>query len=737
MILSLPASVLTALLLSNVVLAQNSTIVTSVDRPQGLIPVTESSQASLDVPTTDNNVATSAAASSYVATTTSTPVAETTPTTSYVDTTTSTSSLATPSSTLVAATTPSTSYVATTSTSVAETTPSTSYVDSSSATSTAVVTSDSRPSPYVPKVESSAASLDAPSTTAEPTTAIPVVASSETSLDSPSSYASSAIVATSQSVVVTPTSTYQATTEPSIGLSAVAKTSQSALVPSSTTETPAPPAYTDTTSSAVAYPETPVVETSEIALSTPDSYTTPSPDSTSASAPAFTYAPETTSTANAGGIIASLLASSTSAASPPITQATAPSYGSDATTASVESTDVPISYSPDTTTSPAESTNVPFSYSPDVSSTADQSSPAFTYVPDTPTDASTVPATAAIGTSTVLVVPIPYSSAEGGTTSAPDAYIIGSQTASVGQTLTIDSTPVVVQTSAGETQLYAGTDVPSAITFAQTYAPESTPVAQSAPELQIGTQTLKTNAPVTIGTSVVSMATDSTGAPVIVAGSSTLAISSYAAVASSAGETVGSLSYAANQPYLTLTAEYNMETTLSHAPTTVTLGLLTVSQESSGGDYLLGSKTLQPGSSVTQGYGSSATVVALSTDSEGSTHLVVAGPSTTAESALPEVTSVEATITSSTAAEESSKIVVNGQTYFLNGATVNAKATGSATTSASSSFITSGASGASASASVSGSASVPPAFAGAATSISVSDALVAAFCVLLGVAALL
>lgn len=180
--------------------------------------------------------------------------------------------------------------------------------------------------------------------------------------------------------------------------------------------------------------------------------------------------------------------------------------------------------------------------------------------------------------------------------------MVGSQTASVGQTVTIDNTPVVIQTSAGETQLYAGTATPSALSFAQA----------------------------------------TSGSP----------------------------------------------SAVTVAPTTLTIGLQTVSQNSAG-NYMLGSLTLLPGSSITQGSGSETAIIGVTTIS-GSTQLVVQDASTTATTVLPKIT---LSPSSASAQQESSAIVVNGHTYFLGPASLNAQATGTPTGGISS-FITSGIGGA-------------------------------------------
>lgn len=77
---------------------------------------------------------------------------------------------------------------------------------------------------------------------------------------------------------------------------------------------------------------------------------------------------------------------------------------------------------------------------------------------------------------------------------APDAFAIGSQTASVGQTLTVDNTPVVVQTSAGQTQLYAGSAAsPAVLSFAAATTEAASTITGAPSILTIGVETVSRN----------------------------------------------------------------------------------------------------------------------------------------------------------------------------------------------------------------------------------------------------
>ncbi|KAK3110759.1 hypothetical protein LTR53_014640, partial [Teratosphaeriaceae sp. CCFEE 6253] len=317
----------------------------------------------------------------------------------------------------------------------------------------------------------------------------------------------------------------------------------------------------------------------------------------------------------------------------------------------------------------------------------DASGSALTFASATAAAASTpAPAVISVGSSAVSIVPVPQSYAPGASSSEPAAYVIGSQTASVGQTLTIDNTPVVIQTSAGVTQLYAGADTGSAMfSFAPTTAASTAPAiisvgtsaisiapipqsvtpggSSSAAAFLIGTQTASVGQTVTIDNTPIVIQT-SAGKTQLVAGTASPSALSFAQIAAAA------------------------PSALTGVPTTLVIGLQTVTRNAAG-NYLLGSQTLVPGSSITQGSGSATAVIALATLS-GSTQLVVQDALTTASTVLPKIT---AAASGSAPQQESSAIVVNGHTYFLGPASLNAQATDLPSGSGSS-FVASGTGGA-------------------------------------------
>ena len=308
--------------------------------------------------------------------------------------------------------------------------------------------------------------------------------------------------------------------------------------------------------------------------------------------------------------------------------------------------------------------------------------------------AAAVPATVSIG-SVLSIAPVPQAYSAGASSSTPAAFVIGSQTASVGQTVTVDNTPVVVQTSAGKTQLYAGTAAtPSALSFATvTAAATSQPTAIAPATVSIGSSVLSI-APVSYASGqgssspaafLIGSQTASIGQTITIAG--TLVV-----IQTSAGKTqlyAGTASPSALSFAAPTTA---VPPTSAAAPTTLTLGAETISQDSAG-NYLLGTQTFAPGSTITQGSGSSATIIALATVS-GATQLIVQDASMTATTVLPPKVTVPAS--SVGALQQSSPVVVNGHTYYLGPASLNAQGTGSAT--ASGTFVTSAVGGAASSA---------------------------------------
>lgn len=191
----------------------------------------------------------------------------------------------------------------------------------------------------------------------------------------------------------------------------------------------------------------------------------------------------------------------------------------------------------------------------------------------------------------------------------------------------------------------------------------------------VGSQTVEISSPITVGTgasaTVVSLNTNSAGSVQVVVAGSTQGLASYMAAASSAGLAPSAVTKA---PALS---------TITGAPTILTLGVATVSKDSNGA-YMLGGTTLLPDMSVTQTSRGSTNVVALQT-SGGSSQLVVIGNSTTASTFLPNVT--QTTLSTETQSPspssipaQSSTVVVSGHTYAIGGATLNAAASSTSPT---------------------------------------------------------
>ncbi|KAK0366300.1 hypothetical protein LTR94_003389 [Friedmanniomyces endolithicus] len=603
-----------------------------------------------------------------------------------------------------------------------------------------------------PVIQSSATSLNVPITSST-TLASNEPLTSNTATTTQASTTAASSTDTTQAAVQTPSAAASSTTLVSVYPSPIIQSSVTSLATPSTTSI----------GGGVVSPEAPQLGSSQTSLAIPvstESSTTvpeaPATTTTDASGSStsveFTYAPETSTAASSDlllGYIGSIAQSSTPVASTPTSAGASIASPSSAARASAISTSA-------------------------------AASPAFAYVPDSSTaQTSAVLATiVSVGSSAVAIAPVPQMYSAGAGSSGPVAFVIGSQTASVGQTLTVGNTPVVIQTSAGQTQLYAGTAAtPSAISFAvataaaasssqqaaavpatvsigsvlsiapvpQAYsagASSSTPAA-----FVIGSQTASVgqtvtvdNTPVVVQTSAaatpsaLSFATvtaAATSQPTAIApatvsiGSSVLSIApvSYASgqgssspaafligsqtasigqtitiagtlvvIQTSAGKTqlyAGTASPSALSFAAPTTA---VPPTSAAAPTTLTLGAETISQDSAG-NYLLGTQTFAPGSTITQGSGSSATIIALATVS-GATQLIVQDASMTATTVLPPKVTVPAS--SVGALQQSSPVVVNGHTYYLGPASLNAQGTGSAT--ASGTFVTSAVGGAASSA---------------------------------------
>ena len=108
----------------------------------------------------------------------------------------------------------------------------------------------------------------------------------------------------------------------------------------------------------------------------------------------------------------------------------------------------------------------------------------------------------------------------------------------------------------------------------------------------------------------------------------------------------------------------------------MTVGAEVVSQNSDG-DYMLGSQTLTPGMSVTQGSGSSATIVELETDRSGKTGLVVEDSEGTSTADLSSITFKSRP--TQTFMFVPTIVTIHGSTVSIGaGATLNAEGTGSA-----------------------------------------------------------
>ncbi|KAK0812915.1 hypothetical protein LTR59_001292 [Friedmanniomyces endolithicus] len=564
------------------------------------------------------------------------------------------------------------------------------------------------------------AAVQTPSAAASSTTLVsvypsPIIQSSVTSLATPSTTSIGGGVVSpeapqlgsSQTSLAIPVSTESSTTVPE----APATTTTDASGSSTSVEfTYAPETSTAASSDlllgyigSIAQSSTPVASTPTSAgasIASPSSAARASAISTSAAAsPAFAYVPDS-STAQTSAVLATIVSVGSSAvAIAPVPQMYSAGAGSSGPVAfvigsqtasvgqtlTVGNTPVVIQTSAGQTQLYAGTAATPSAISFAVATAAAASSSQ---------QAAAVPATVSIG-SVLSIAPVPQAYSAGASSSTPAAFVIGSQTASVGQTVTVDNTPVVVQTSAGKTQLYAGTAAtPSALSFATvTAAATSQPTAIAPATVSIGSSVLSI-APVSYASGqgssspaafLIGSQTASIGQTITIAG--TLVV-----IQTSAGKTqlyAGTASPSALSFAAPTTA---VPPTSAAAPTTLTLGAETISQDSAG-NYLLGTQTFAPGSTITQGSGSSATIIALATVS-GATQLIVQDASMTATTVLPPKVTVPAS--SVGALQQSSPVVVNGHTYYLGPASLNAQGTGSAT--ASGTFVTSAVGGAASSA---------------------------------------
>lgn len=94
---------------------------------------------------------------------------------------------------------------------------------------------------------------------------------------------------------------------------------------------------------------------------------------------------------------------------------------------------------------------------------------------------------------------------------------------------------------------------------------------------------------------------------------------------------------------------------------------------------MLGSQTLTPGSTVTAGSGASTALVEVEIAWDGATRVVVENAETLGTFAQPTVTSESMETTTSSDVVTSSVLVVNGHTYTLGPASLDAEATGAST----------------------------------------------------------
>ncbi|KAK1815326.1 hypothetical protein LTR12_010296 [Friedmanniomyces endolithicus] len=560
------------------------------------------------------------------------------------------------------------------------------------------------------------AAVQTPSAAASSTTLIsvypsPIIQSSVTSLATPSTTSIGGGVVSpeapqlgsSQTSLAIPVSTESSTTVPAASIATTTDGSSSAT---SVQFTYAPETSTAASSDlllgyigSIAQSSTPVASTPTSAgasIASPSSAAGASAVSTSAAAsPAFTYVPDS-STAQTSAVLATIASVGSSAvAIAPVPQtysAGASSSGPDAfvigsqtasvgQTLTVGNTPVVIQTSAGQTQLYAGTAATPSAISFAVATAAGASSQ----------PPAAAPAPVSIGSSVLSIAPVSQTYSAGASSSTPAAFVIGSQTASVGQTVTVDNTPVVIQTSAGKTQLYAGTAAtPSALSFATVAAAASSqPIAVAPATVSIGSSVLSI-APVSYASGQ-----GSSSPPAFLIGSQTASIGQTLTIAgtpvviqTSAGQTQLYAGTATPSALSFATVTTAVPSTAAAVPTTLTIGAATISQDSAG-NYLLGSLTIAPGNTITQGSGSSATIIALATVS-GSTQLVVQDASTTATTVLPPQVTVPAS--SGPALQQSSPVVVNGHTYYLGPASLNAQGTGSVT--ASGTFATSAVGGA-------------------------------------------
>ncbi|KAI9740179.1 MAG: hypothetical protein M1834_004757 [Cirrosporium novae-zelandiae] len=259
-----------------------------------------------------------------------------------------------------------------------------------------------------------------------------------------------------------------------------------------------------------------------------------------------------------------------------------------------------------------------------------------------------------------LIIPTTISSVA---TSIP-VVVIGTQTAPIGQTITINSIPIGIQTSNGQTQAVVGaSSIQTIVLSATPTGTEKTPIPivigsqtytqNSASQYIVSGQTLVPGTGITLGTgistTVISLTTNSAGAPAMVIGSSTSLLSAapsqvvISGQTLAAGETITVGSGTSKNVY-ELTTDVRGSSLLVIGGTKTEP--LTSAMATSGGiggyimsglgggpsvtssDIVLFDQTLSEGGSITVGTGTSALIYVLTTNDAGSSIIVMGGTKT-------------------------------------------------------------------------------------------------------------
>lgn len=260
-----------------------------------------------------------------------------------------------------------------------------------------------------------------------------------------------------------------------------------------------------------------------------------------------------------------------------------------------------------------------------------------------------------VGNAAIKIQAVPASG-----TSGPREFIIGTQVAQLGQTVTENNTPVVVQTNAGGQPVAMVGASPAA-----TLLPASAIPVAGAAELVVGSQTIAPGASMTIGpvqsATIVALQTDAHGSAEVVAGSSTMPIAAFlsqhtdatlqtAAGIAAAGPTMGasgstpsnvladgSQTLGVNMPAITVGSSIVRLATDSNGVAEVIAGSTTMPVASflaahpsfsatqvgadsypSNGAVAIGSQTLEMSSAITVG----TSVLSMATDAAGHTDIV-------------------------------------------------------------------------------------------------------------------